>query len=152
MVKCTSTGVGIRVDAGASLVMEDSRFYDTRLHGVSCQGDVKATRCTDEQHGSTGLSVVGEHASGELVVCVIRKNQGHGVVANGNYSLAKLMLRGGTVSENKSSGVLATRGGKVTVAKAEEGKPQTVSRENGCHSWSTEGGEIIGIPQEKIDI
>ena len=156
MTKCTSTGGTINVLEGASLVIEDGHVFDNNTggssNGVHCSGDVKATRCTDEQHGSTGLSVVGEHASGELVVCVIRKNQGHGVVANGNYSLAKLMLRGGTVSENKSSGVLATRGGKVTVAKAEEGKPQTVSRENGCHSWSTEGGEIIGIPQEKIDI
>jgi len=37
------------------------------------------------------------------------------------------------------------------VAKAEEGKPQTVSKDNKEHDWSTWGdGKIIGIPQEKI--
>ena len=42
----------------------------------------------------------------------------------------------------------------VTVAKAEEdGLPQTVCKDNVQHDWATdpdEGGEIIGIPQEKI--
>lgn len=39
-------------------------------------------------------------------------------------------------------------GGKVTVAKAEEGKPQTVSKDNGQVDWGTHGNnsEIIGIP------
>jgi len=66
------------------------------------------------------------------------------------------VLRGGTISENKGHGVRAT-GGKVTVAKAEEDKPQTVSKDNMGHDWSTakswrdgKDGEIIGIPQEKI--
>jgi len=61
------------------------------------------------------------------VDCVIRKNGGDGVqVIEG-----KVLLRGGTISEN-NSGVVAVIGAKVTVAKAEEdGLPQTVSKDNG---------------------
>lgn len=42
--------------------------------------------------------------------------------------------------------------GKVTVAKVEEDKKQTVSKDNDEHDWETrgEGSEIIGITQEKI--
>ena len=59
---------------------------------------------------------------------MIRKNGGYGVVANAG----KIILRGGTVSKNKGSGEHAFSGGKpgkVTVAKAEESKPQTVSKD-----------------------
>jgi len=44
------------------------------------------------------------------------------------------------------------------VAKDEKGKPQTVCKDNGRdgfdrHDWHTQhGGEIIGIPQEKINV
>ena len=39
----------------------------------------------------------------------------------------------------------------VTVAKTEkDGLPQTVSKANTLGDWRTNGGEIIGIPQEKI--
>ena len=149
MTKCTSTGDRIRVK-GASLVMEDSRVFGCSGHGMQCEGegDVKLTRCTVEDNGSVGILIYGEHASAELVDCVIRKNGSCGVLAN----LGMIMLRGGTISENVSYGVHALNSGTVTVAKAEEGKPQTVSKDNGnCRDWSTlEDGEIIGIPQEKI--
>jgi len=37
------------------------------------------------------------------------------------------------------------------VAKAEEGKPQTVSKENDGDYWHTgREGDFVGIPQEKI--
>jgi len=49
---------------------------------------------------STGVLVLGEHASVELVDCVIRKTGGYGVyVMEG-----KATLRGGTISENKAHG------------------------------------------------
>jgi len=45
------------------------------------------------------------------------------------------------------------------VANAEEGKPQTVSKDNEERDWHTgagfgegQDGEIIGIPQEMIDL
>lgn len=48
----------------------------------------------------------------------------------------------------------ACNGAKVTVAEAEENKPQTVYKDNGLHDWATqsEGSEIIGIPQEKVNV
>jgi len=87
---------------------------------------------------------------------VIRKN-GIGV----HVDEGKLILRGGTISENKGNGVSAWVGGKVTVAKAEEDKPQTVCKSNKQEDWCTihpddedggEGGEIIGISQEKLNV
>jgi len=45
--------------------------------------------------------------------------------------------------------VFAGGGAKVTVAKAEEGKPQTISKENTAGSPARAGS--IGIPQEKIE-
>ena len=78
---------------------------------------------------------------------MICKNGGDGVGATDG----KVVLRGGTITENKGHGVSTIFGGKVTVAKAEEGKPQTVCKDNEVHDWSTDGrGEFIGIPQEKI--
>ena len=64
------------------------------------------------------------------------------------------MLRGGTISENKHHGVDEVYGGEVTVAKAEEGRLQTVSRDSEQHDWATNGQDsaIIGIPQEKINV
>jgi len=48
--------------------------------------------------------------------------------------------------------VVTSNGAKVTVAKAEEDKPQTVCKDNARRDWSTwNGGEIIGILQEKIN-
>ena len=63
------------------------------------------------------------------------------------------MLRGGKISENRRNGVNAVQGTKVTVAKAEEGKPQTISKDNERHKWHTmdRGSEIIGSSQEKIN-
>ena len=53
-------------------------------------------------------------------------------------------------SENTGDGIGAGQDVKVTVAKDEEGKPQTVSKNNG-HDWCTyHNGEVSGIPQEKI--
>jgi len=85
---------------------------------------------------------------------MIRKNTGSGLHA----SQGMIMLRGGTITANKRSGVVADRGSKVTVAKAEEGKPQTISKDNmgnaeqynwciGTNAWD-HGSEIIGIPQD----
>ena len=84
-----------------------------------------------------------------MVECVIRTSGNSGVSVCNN---GKAVLQGGTISENKEYGVDASFGGKVTVANAEKGKPQTVSKENGNHDWATmnEGSEIIGIPHEKI--
>ena len=148
MKKCTSTGQEISVQEGASLVMEDTRTFGSSGFGVTCLGDVKATRCTVEDNGHTGVYVDGEEASAELVDFVIRKNGQHGVYV---YE-SKVVLRGGMISENKLQGVDAFSGGKVTVAKAEEGKPQTVSKDNDeGHDWAAAGDEIIGIPQEKIN-
>lgn len=87
------------------------------------------------------------------------------------------MLRGGTISGNEQApsrggrggggdGVRSIGSGKITVAKAEEGRPQTVSKDYGGGrgnspdmplNWNVTGygggdedGEIIGIPQEMI--
>ena len=79
----------------------------------------------------------------------------------------KVVLRGGTIVENKGHGVEATGRGKITVAKAEKDTPQTVCKDNGkdnaghdwrqfgegSKNWSTsDSSEIIGIPQEKINV
>jgi len=58
--------------------------------------DLKATYCTAEDSGSSGVELRGEQASAELVDCVIRKNEDQGVRVYGG----KLMLRGGKISEN----------------------------------------------------
>jgi len=149
MTKCTSTGGKIYVAHGAKLDMEDTRIYGVlNSYGLECRGDVKAKRCTIEENRDNGVWIGGEHASGELVDCVIHKNRGIGVYV----SEAKVMLRGGTVSENKGGVFAQMRGGKVTVAKAEKDKPQTVSKDS-YFEWGTiDGGEIIGIPQEKISV
>ena len=85
--------------------------------------DLKATRCTFEVNQQTGVFISGEHATAELVDCVIRRNGGDGLWT---YQ-GKLTLRGGTVRENKGCGVYASLNGKVTVAVAEEdGLPQTI--------------------------
>ena len=113
-------------------------------------GDMKATRCTFEGNGLDAIFVYGGGSS-ELVDCVICNNRGSGVyVTKGKGGV---MLRGGAISENKRDGVYVWSGAKVTVAKAEEGKPQTVCKDNTLHDWCTdtgEGSEIIGISQEKI--
>jgi len=66
--------------------------------------------------------------------------------------------QGGTVSENKRDGVYVNSGARVTVAKAEEDKVQTVSKDIKGADWHALAtgqrhldGEIIGIPQEKIN-
>ena len=96
-------------------------------------------------------------ASVKLVECVIRKN------GNGVYGLyANIALRGGTISESGNDddsednddsvehGVLY--GGKITVVKVDE-EPQTVSKRNSVHNWHIQSeGEIIGMPQEKINV
>jgi len=126
--------------------MEDSRVFGSTTNGVRCEGDMKATRCTVEHNASSGVYVSGEHASAELVDCVVCKNKGRGVFVY----MRKTMLRGGMISES-SQGVCASSGGKVKVAKAEEGKPQTVSK-GGLVDYTQDGiSEIIGIPQEKIN-
>ena len=49
------------------------------------------------------------------------------------------------MSENEGGGVIALSGGTVTLARAEEGKPQTVYKDNGFRDWSMDpGSEIIG--------
>jgi len=108
---------------------------------VRCEGNVKATRCTVEDSGATGV-YVGEQGSAEFVDCVIRKNGVHGEFV---YS-GTVVLRGGTISKNKHHGAFAYGSGKVTVAKAEEGKPQTVCRESGARNAVARSH---GIPQEK---
>jgi len=61
------------------------------------------------------------------------------------------MLRGGKISENQGPGVTARNCAKVTVAKAEEGKPQTVCKDNERYEWHRRSdGEITGIPPEKV--
>jgi len=93
---------------------------------------------------------------------VSRKNGASGVAAREG----KVMLQGGTISENARKGVAARERGKVTVAEATEDKLKTVCKDNTESDWCTEvgsepdhggappataGGEIIGIPQEKIN-
>ena len=102
MKKCTSTGGQIAVEEGTNLVMEDCRVFGNRDWAVSCEGDVKATRCTS----SIGVIVRGGHASAELVDCVIRKHKFYGVYVNEG----KVTLRRGTISDNAMHGVFA---GKV---------------------------------------
>jgi len=146
------------MDEGASLVMEDCRVFG---RGLECLGDVTATRCTFEDNSSSGVWVEHTNGSANPTECLILIN-GFGVwVTRGG----KAMLRGGTISGNKRHGVAASS--KVTVAKAEEGKPQTVRKDNKqCpdgafgvqlygpeHDWHTEkSGQIIGISQEKINV
>ena len=161
MQQCTSTGSSIRVDEGASLDMEDCRIFGSRALGVHCDGKMRATRCTIEGNADHGVLVHGPQASAELVDCVIRSNGSAATDAGVCVRQGKVMLRGGTVSKNKMLGARAFDNGKVTVAKADEDQPQTVSKDNERHEWSTaplnwegswEGGEIIGIPQEKIHV
>ena len=149
MTKCTSIGEYIHVEAGASLVMEDSRVFGSSDYGVICHSDMKLTRGTIEGHGAVGVLMMGEHASGELSDCVVHKNGSNGV----QVQTGKVMLRGGTITENKEHGVVAYSGAKITVAKAEEGKLQTVSNSNNTHYWHTHDSswQITGIPQEKIN-
>ena len=70
------------------------------------------------------------------------------------HNASAVTLRGGTISGNKHDGVIAQGGSKITVS---EEKP-TVCKDNGRdgfdrHDWHTQhGGEIIGIPQEKINV
>ena len=144
MSKCTSTGDNIHVRGGGSLVMEDTRVFGTNGHGVWCEGGVKMTRCTVEGNSHSGVYVHGEHNAAELVDCEIRKNRANGMFVSAD----KATLRGGVISENKGGGVIVW-GGKVTVAKAEKGMPQTVTKDNTPHDWRTmdEASEMIGIPQ-----
>ena len=150
MTKCTSTGEGIGIERGASLVMEDSRVFGSGGHGVSCLGD-KLLRCMFEDNAHNGVSCSVGHSVAELVDCVICKDGLLGLTSQG-----KIVLRGGTISEN-GNGVSAGNGSKVTVAKAKEDMPQTVCKDNTGQDWRTYsgaeiGGEIIGIPQEKITV
>ena len=131
---------------GSSLVVEDSRVYGSSSTGLQCCGDVKATRCTFEDSTHWRGDQRRSLRAGGLA---ISKNGAISVLV----SQCKLTLKGGTISENKDCGVYARE--KITVAKAEEGKPQTVCKDNGQgdnggRDWVTDGGEIIGIPQEKI--
>ena len=134
MSKCTSTGREIDVEPDGRLVMEDSRVFGTvaaagmdERHGVRCSGAVKATRCTVENNAASGVCIDGARASAELVECVICKNAWDSVHVSGD---GKVMLRSGTISENRRHGVGVWASGKVTVAKAEEGKPQTVATDS----------------------
>jgi len=54
-------------------------------------------------------------------------------------------LRGGTVSDNLGAGVLVQNGGKVTVAKA-------VSKGNKGSDWRKISSEIVGVPEEQINV
>jgi len=78
-----------------------------------------------------------------------------------------LVLRGGTISENVGDGVTVFHEAQITAAKAEQGRPQTISKDNDCraderyvyaghaggYDWHAQyGGEIIGIPEEKVNL
>jgi len=84
MTKCTSTGRSIDVEPGASLVTEDTLVFGNSGWGggggVSCRGEMTATRCIVDDNRSTGVSVIG--GSAELVDCVIRKNGHSGLCAS----------------------------------------------------------------------
>ena len=141
--------------------MEDSRVFGS-YYGLTCFGKLQATRCTFEENRGNGLEILLD-GQVELVDCVIRKNEGSGISADGED--VTVLLRGGTITENTRSGVIAGFGAKVTVAE-EDGLLQTVCKGNYKPSdvfahvgppresdWSTsDSGEIIGIPQEKIDV
>ena len=78
---------------------------------------------------------------------MIRKNRDDGVFV----SAGTVVLRGGAISENKSSGLLAADGAKVTVTTEQDDLPQTVSKDNGVRKWCAEStSKIIGIPREMI--
>jgi len=116
--------LGVRIHSGGSLTM------------------TKCTSTGEMIYVDAGASLAMEDS--RVFGC---KTGNHGVAVMGG----KLVLRGGTVSENKGFGVFACSGAVVTVAKAEEGKPQTVSKDNEGHDWGAYGALIIGIPQEKIN-
>lgn len=85
---------------------------------------------------------------GELVDCVSRRTAAKGACVH----RGTVTLRSGTISENTPLGVLAQSGCKITAA---EDKPQTVSKSNGESNWSQStvlGSQIIGIPQDKINV
>ena len=148
--KCTSTDQSIEVIGhGTSLMMEDSRVFGSAGDGVYCLGKFNAMRCTLEDNRDCGVWLYGQDSSVELMDCVIRNNAQNGVHVNHG----KAMLRSGRISENQDCGVVALSGAKITVASAEEDKPQTVCKDNMGSNWVTEaGGRIIGIPQEKINV
>ena len=167
MEKRTSTGNSMDVGQGGSLAMTDCRVFGGEATtseragaapheggyrtGVMSWGYVKLTRCTVENNPLRGVYIYEDLASAELVDCVIRKI-GDGVVSVGS----KVVLRGGTIRENKRHDVSVGASDDetmVTVAPAEEGKPQTISKGNeGCDWHMYHGGEIIGIPHEKINV
>ena len=126
------TADGFRTDHNATFVMEDC-YASGRGFGLVCYGDVTATRCTFENNAEGGVHVPPAQASAKLVACVTRKNGDDGLYVR----QGKVMLRGCTISDNKANGVAARGGGKVTVVKAEEDKPQTVSKDNGERDWCT---------------
>ena len=65
----------------------------------------------------------------------------------------EVTLRGGIISENKSNGVSARQGARVTVAEAEEdGLPQTVSKDNAvAPSHPSSGGQQGSLGQQGSD-
>jgi len=164
MEKCTidmSEKRGMYVSQGTSLVMEDCRIFGSLSRGITCSGEMKLTRCALENNEGVAVRVCNhEVASAELVDCVIRNNGDCGL----SVSQGKATLRGGMISGNQGHGVEAERGGKVTVAAAAEDMPQTVSQDNiqspdrawrgPSHGWhiAQRRGEIIGIPQDKINV
>ena len=84
----------------------------------------------------------------------------NGRLGNGGITIesSKLVLRGGSITGNAAAGVVARLGAKITVAKAVEGKPLTIVKDNTRFDWHTYGRpwnmprEMIGIPQAKINV
>jgi len=80
---------------------------------MRCNGNMTVTRCTIEDTSAIGVFVGGGVGSSELVDCVIRRNNGVGLVSFQTNTNATNMvtLRGGMISEdNKGDGVLSHHG------------------------------------------
>ena len=174
MSKCTSTGDRNGLYDAGRLTMEDCRIFGSGNQrsgisdrGVLCDGQLEATRCIFEGCDNTGVYVRGAVGTtvcglGNFIECVMRNNAQDGLQT---YNNATVNLMGGTFSGNARHGVNADEGGKVHVAAASTtlasslpcetvDRPQAVSRDNKRHGWHAvgEGSEIIGIPQEKINV
>jgi len=121
--------------AGVAKVMRCR--IDFNVLNVKMRGFQGQNICTSTHGGGVRVTATGQ---AELVDCTVCNNA-VGIEVDGGMAT----LRGGTVSDNLGAGVLVQNGGKVTVAKA-------VSKGNKGSDWRKISSEIVGVPEEQINV